>query len=116
MDQPRFEQMYQGQAPWDIGRPQSAIIKLAEAGQIRGSVLDVGCGTGDNVLYLCFSDEEPGTHGPRRITQQEIGDSFHDGWKVERIEPTRFESIERPDGPRMSPGGPKAWLATIERT
>lgn len=157
MDQQQFEQMYQGQAPWDIGRPQPAIIQLAESGQIRGSVLDVGCGTGDNVLYLaarghdcwgidfvpvvieragakaihrgidahfivgsalelnklgrqfdtiidcglfhtltdeerpalvrglsevlrsggllhvlCFSDEEPGTHGPRRVSQKEI--------------------------------------------
>ncbi len=52
MDQQPFEQMYQGQAPWDTGRPQPAIVKLAEAGQIRGSVLDVGCGTGENVLYL----------------------------------------------------------------
>lgn len=64
---------------------------------------------------LCFSDEEPGTVGPRRITQQEIRDSFHDGWKVKQIEPTRFESLQRPDGPGHSPGGPKAWLATIER-
>ena len=30
--------------PWDTGKPQPAIIKLAEAGQIRGSVFDVGCG------------------------------------------------------------------------
>ena len=50
MDHQLFEQMYQGQAPWDTGRPQPAIIKLAEAGQIRGSVLDVGCGTGQHVL------------------------------------------------------------------
>ena len=201
MEPQRFEQAYQGQAPWDTGRPQPAIIKLAEAGQIRGSVLDVGCGTGENLLYLaargheawgldfvpvaierakakaaqrgidahfivgnalelkklgrqfdtvidcglfhtftdeerpvfvqglaevlgpggllhilCFSDEEPGTEGPRRISQQEIRDAFHDGWKVQQIEPIRFESIPRPDGPKFSPGGPKAWLATIERT
>ncbi len=42
MDNQRFEQMYQSQAPWDTGRPQSSVIKLAETGQIRGSVLDVG--------------------------------------------------------------------------
>jgi cyclopropane fatty-acyl-phospholipid synthase-like methyltransferase len=201
MDHQLFEQMYQGQAPWDTGRPQPAIIKLAEAGQIRGSVLDVGCGTGENLLYLaargheawgldfvpvaieraqakatgrgieatfivgnalelkklgrqfdtvidcglfhtftdeerpvfvtglaevlrpggllhilCFSDEEPGTEGPRRISQQEIRDAFHDGWIVKQIEPIQFESIPRPDGPKFSPGGPKAWLATMERT
>jgi cyclopropane fatty-acyl-phospholipid synthase-like methyltransferase len=193
--------MYQGQAPWDTGRPQPAIVKLAQAGQIRGSVLDVGCGTGENLLYLaaggheawgldfvpvaiqrartkaaergiaahfvvgnalelnklgrqfdtvidcglfhtfadeqrpvfvrgltevlrpggllhvlCFSDEEPGSEGPRRISRQEIRDAFQDGWKVQQIEPIHFESIPRPDGPKFSPGGPKAWLATIERT
>jgi SAM-dependent methyltransferase len=200
VDQDLFEQIYQGQAPWDTGRPQPAIIKIAEAGQIRGSVLDVGCGTGENLIYLaargheawgidfvpvaieratakaaqrgidvhflvgnalelsklgrqfdtvidcglfhtftdeerpafvrglgevlrpggrlyilCFSNEQPGTEGPRRITQQEIRDSFHDGWKVQHIEPIRFEALERPDGPGSTPGGPKAWLATIER-
>ena len=52
MDRQLFEKMYQGRAPWDTGRPQPAIVNLAEAGQIRGSVLDVGCGTGENVLYL----------------------------------------------------------------
>ncbi len=201
MEHHHFEQAYQGQAPWDTGRPQPAIVKLAEAGQIRGNVLDVGCGTGENLLYLaargheawgldfvpvaierakakaaqrgieahfivanalelkklgrqfdtvidcglfhtfadeerptfvkglaevlgpggllhilCFSDQEPGTGGPRRISQEEIRDALHDGWKVQRIEPVRFEAISRPDGPKFSPGGPKAWLATIERT
>ena len=58
MDHQLFEQMYQGQAPWDTGQPQPAIIKLAEAGQIRGSVLDVGCGTGENLLYLAARGHE----------------------------------------------------------
>src|SRR5271165_6795164 len=58
MDHNRFEQMYQGQAPWDTGRPQPAIIRLAEAGQIRGNVLDVGCGTGENLLYLAARGHE----------------------------------------------------------
>jgi SAM-dependent methyltransferase len=176
MDHQLFEQMYQGQAPWDTGRPQPAIVGLAESSQIRGSVLDVGCGTGENLLFLaargheawgidfvplaierakakaaerkinahfvvgnalelgeldrqfdtvidcglfhtfadeerpvfvrslaevlppggllhvlCFSDEEPGTEGPRRISRQEIRDAFHDGWTVKRIEPTQAD-------------------------
>jgi SAM-dependent methyltransferase len=200
MENLHFEQAYQRQAPWDIGRPQPAIIQLAEAGQIRGSVLDVGCGTGENLLYLaskgheawgldfvpvaierakakaaqrkiearfivgnalelkklgrqfetvidcglfhtfadeerplfvqglgdvlgpagllhilCFSDEEPGTVGPRRIRRQEIRDSFPDGWTVQRIEAIRFDAIPPEGGPKFSPGGPKAWLATIAR-
>jgi SAM-dependent methyltransferase len=201
MDQQLFEQMYQGQAPWDTGRPQPAIMKLAEAGLIHGSVLDVGCGTGANVLYLaanghdcwgfdfvpvaverakakaahrgidahfivgnalelsrlgrqfdtvidcglfhtfadeerpifvrslmevlrvggwlyllCFSDEQPGTEGPRRVSQREIRDAFHNGWDVKQIEAINFESIPRPGGLDFGPEGPKAWLATIERT
>lgn len=48
-----FEWSYQsGTPPWDIGRPQPAIVRLAERGAINGAVLDVGCGTGENALYL----------------------------------------------------------------
>ena len=45
-----FDAMYAGQPPWDIGRPQAAFAALADAGLIRGRVLDVGCGTGEHVL------------------------------------------------------------------
>jgi cyclopropane fatty-acyl-phospholipid synthase-like methyltransferase len=31
---------------------------------------------GGNYFMLCFSDQEPGGYGPRRITQQEIRDSL----------------------------------------
>ncbi|MGY0499037.1 class I SAM-dependent methyltransferase [Nocardia sp. FBN12] len=41
-----------GPAPWDIGAPQPAVVRLAEAGGFRGPVLDVGCGTGDNALFI----------------------------------------------------------------
>jgi SAM-dependent methyltransferase len=37
-------------APWDIGRPQPAFVRLAEAGGLTGRVLDVGCGTGEHAL------------------------------------------------------------------
>jgi len=47
-----FDVAYDGTPPWDIGRPQATIVRLAEAGEITGSVLDVGCGTGENALYL----------------------------------------------------------------
>ncbi|MCE7006294.1 class I SAM-dependent methyltransferase [Kibdelosporangium philippinense] len=36
--------------PWVIGRPQPLVVALAA--QMTGSVLDVGCGTGDNAIYL----------------------------------------------------------------
>jgi SAM-dependent methyltransferase len=38
--------------PWDIGRPQPEVVALAEEGGFRGDVLDVGCGTGENALFL----------------------------------------------------------------
>ena len=37
-------------APWDVGRPQTAVIRLAEAGLLSGRVLDAGCGTGEHAL------------------------------------------------------------------
>src|SRR5215468_5368187 len=47
-----FDQSSSGISPWDIARPQPAIIRLAQSGDIVGRVLDVGCGTGENALYL----------------------------------------------------------------
>lgn len=44
------DDLYISPPPWDIGRPQPAFLALAEAGAIRGRVLDVGCGTGEHVL------------------------------------------------------------------
>ena len=43
---------HDGPAPWDIGDPQPAIVRLASEDGIAGSVLDVGCGTGENALYV----------------------------------------------------------------
>ena len=187
----RFESAYLGTPPWDIGRPQPAIMRLAQARQITGSVLDVGCGTGENVLYLaelgfaamgvdgaptaiskarakakqrgvtaqfevadalslsmpnrqfdsvidtglfhvfsdeerdrfrdslkrvvkpggtyflmCFSDQEPGDWGPRRVTQAEIRSVFSDGWRVNHIEPSAFDT---------NMGHAQAWLASVSR-
>jgi SAM-dependent methyltransferase len=48
----RFEEAYRGTPPWDIGRPQPAFEALADAGEIAGPVLDVGCGTGENALLF----------------------------------------------------------------
>ena len=47
-----FDAIYEGNTPppWDIGRPQAALARLMEAGEIRGRVLDVGCGTGEHAL------------------------------------------------------------------
>jgi hypothetical protein len=70
---------------------------------------------GGRLFLLCFSDDEPGTHGPRRVSRQEIQDAFAECWKVELIEPIRFEV--RPDlkESTFTPGGPKAWLVVVRR-
>lgn len=41
-----------GPAPWDVGRPQPAVVRLASEGAFTGAVLDAGCGTGDNALHI----------------------------------------------------------------
>ncbi|MEU8272756.1 class I SAM-dependent methyltransferase [Microbispora bryophytorum] len=43
---------HDGPAPWDIERPQPAIVRLASGGAFAGAVLDAGCGTGENALHL----------------------------------------------------------------
>jgi len=41
-----------GPAPWDLGRPQPAVVRLADRDAFSGSVLDAGCGTGEQALEI----------------------------------------------------------------
>ena len=43
---------HDGPAPWDLGQPQPAIVRLASEGGFTGAVLDAGCGTGENALHV----------------------------------------------------------------
>jgi cyclopropane fatty-acyl-phospholipid synthase-like methyltransferase len=188
-----FNSAYEGIPPWDIGRPQKEFVGLAKDGEISGKVLDVGCGTGENALYLaslgfeawgidaapsaikkakekakkrgiamnflicdalklqllqnkfdtvidcglfhvfsdeerpifaaslssalypggkyfmlCFSEHEPGSYGPRRVTQVEIRAAFSKGWKINYIREAEFETT-------FGSEGVKAWLSSISR-
>ncbi|MDX8035942.1 class I SAM-dependent methyltransferase [Lentzea sp. BCCO 10_0856] len=57
-----FEEFYRGGelvegmphagVPWDIGAPQPVVVDWERAGRFRGHVLDAGCGTGDNAIFL----------------------------------------------------------------
>jgi ubiquinone/menaquinone biosynthesis C-methylase UbiE len=185
--------MYSGVPPWDIGRAQPEVVRIADEGGFSGPVIDVGCGTGENALelssrglqvlgvdaspraiaaadakaserglsaeflvadalalgsldrrfrtaldcgmfhvfedrerplyvaslasvlepggvlhLLCFSDRQPGLFGPRRVTQQELKDSFADGWDVMEIGAATFVT-------NLPGHQAKAWRATIAR-
>lgn len=39
-----------GPPPWEVGGPQPALRDVALAGGLHGTVLDVGCGTGEHAL------------------------------------------------------------------
>jgi SAM-dependent methyltransferase len=188
-----------GRAPWDIGRPQPAFVRLAEAGLLVGRLLDAGCGTGEHALLaasagadalgvdlsplaigrarqkaaargstarfevadalnladlgltcdtiidsglfhvfddgdraryveslasvlrpggtcylMCFSDRQPGTVGPRRVSQDELRAAFGEGWAVESIEADAFE-LEPSAAGLFGTDSAQAWRATIER-
>ena len=70
---------------------------------------------GGRLFLLCFSDEEPGLQGPRRVSKQEIEEAFADGWAVEAIRQSRYEV--RPDLKDLSfsEGGPRAWFSMIRK-
>jgi cyclopropane fatty-acyl-phospholipid synthase-like methyltransferase len=54
-----FDSAYRGgPPPWDIGRPQKEFIGLVKRGEITGSVLDIGCGTGDHALFFAGEGHE----------------------------------------------------------
>lgn len=47
-----FDAAYRGTPPWDIGRPQNVFVELAWRGEVTGSVIDIGCGTGEHALFF----------------------------------------------------------------
>jgi cyclopropane fatty-acyl-phospholipid synthase-like methyltransferase len=71
---------------------------------------------GGRLFLMCFSDEEPGTQGPRRVSKEELHDAFAQGWVIESIQPVQVEV--RPDLKDMtfSEGGPKAWFVVVRRS
>jgi len=71
---------------------------------------------GGRIFLMCFSDEEPGDAGPRRISQAELRAAFADGWTIESITATHFEPNPDADQRDFADDGPKAWFAVIRRT
>ncbi|MBY9004295.1 MAG: methyltransferase domain-containing protein [Candidatus Lokiarchaeota archaeon] len=50
-DKDYFNRRYMGMPPWEDNEPRSFVKELIESG-LSGKILDVGCGTGANVIYL----------------------------------------------------------------
>src|ERR1700746_366891 len=58
-----FDALYRGESPgegiapmttppWDTKAPSESVIAWQTGGWVHGDVLDVGCGLGDNAVYL----------------------------------------------------------------
>jgi cyclopropane fatty-acyl-phospholipid synthase-like methyltransferase len=65
--------------------------------------------SGGRSFMLCFSDEQPGEWGPRRVGEREIRDSFASGWRIDAIEPARLHV-------NFDPEGAHAWRVSMTRT
>ena len=66
---------------------------------------------GGHCHLVCFSDRQPGTCGPRRVSQDELRAAFAQGWEFVRLEATTFE-LNRPG---IGIPVAQAWLADIRR-
>lgn len=101
--QPWDASYHDGPAPWDVGQPQPAIVRLAAEGRFAGSVLDAGCGTGENALQVAalglpvlgVDVAETALAMARRKAQErgiavefEVADAFH----LERLG-RRFDTV-----------------------
>jgi 2-polyprenyl-3-methyl-5-hydroxy-6-metoxy-1,4-benzoquinol methylase len=60
-------------------------------------------------FMLCFSELEPGSYGPRRVTQRDIRNAFDRTWHINYIRPAQMESRRLTDGIH-------AWLSSISKT
>jgi SAM-dependent methyltransferase len=70
---------------------------------------------GGRRFLMCFSDQEPGAEGPRRVSRQELYDVFADGWEVESLQLCQSELNPEFTEIKFSEGGPKAWFAVVGR-
>jgi SAM-dependent methyltransferase len=68
------------------------------------------------LFLLCFSAEEPGSQGPRRVSEKELREAFAAAWTIEEIRPERFEVRPDLEGFSFSEGGPRAWFSVIRRS
>jgi cyclopropane fatty-acyl-phospholipid synthase-like methyltransferase len=65
--------------------------------------------SGGRYHMLCFSDQQPGDWGPRRVAKQEITASFNNGWTINSIVAAKIDLT-------ISADGALAWLAAMTRS
>ena len=63
---------------------------------------------GGRYVLLCFSEQQSGGPGPRRVIEAEIRATFAAGWTVDSIVAARFAA-------RLPGDGAHAWLALLTR-
>jgi hypothetical protein len=62
---------------------------------------------GGHYYLLCFSDRQPGTMGPRRVSTSEIREAFEPpAWRVDAIDAVTMDTNMQPI---------RAWRASISR-
>jgi cyclopropane fatty-acyl-phospholipid synthase-like methyltransferase len=65
--------------------------------------------TGGRYYMLCFSDRQPGSTGPRRVSQSEIRQAFASpDWQIDAIDAMTMDT-------NMDDTGVRAWRASISR-
>jgi cyclopropane fatty-acyl-phospholipid synthase-like methyltransferase len=100
-DRSSFENLYAGQPRWEIGRPQKAFLDVAD--RITGSVLDSGCGSGENALYFASRGRkvtgidflaEPVEWARRKADERGVTATFHvmDALALKEL-PERFDAV-----------------------
>jgi SAM-dependent methyltransferase len=67
---------------------------------------------GGHLYLMCFSDRQPGTAGPRRVSEEELRSAFAGGWEVDAVQADTFEINP---GPFFEATQVQAWLAIIRR-
>ncbi|MBN2255763.1 MAG: hypothetical protein JW736_08650 [Deltaproteobacteria bacterium] len=82
---------------------------LSDNSRIRyASSLGAALKPGGIFHMLCFSDSQPGFIGPRRISKNEIYQTFSQGWHIDTIRKTRYKAY-------YPIGGANAWIASIRK-
>jgi SAM-dependent methyltransferase len=70
---------------------------------------------GGLVSLMCWSDEEPGTDGPRRVSKKELQDAFGQQWVIESIQPCSIKARPTRADLENMPYRLKGWFALVVR-